>query len=206
MGGDVRHRDGARLSGGDAAQVGAAGRRRWPHGGGAGAGRPSAIEGPRTRAPRVAAHPRDPAQGVGVLRGGGARTRAGEPNHDVVHRRAPPRRSGRADLRGAADAKVDGLRMAPAASRPVQSGGARAAGRGASGGDSPLLGGQPAALRRAQGLVERGRTPPDALGIDGPVARYAPTPLRTPRSRTSGESVYGCKRPMKQRTPRRQLR
>ncbi len=78
--------------------MGPAGRRRWPQGGGAGDGRPSAIEGPRTRAPRVAAHPRDPAQSVGVFRSGGARPRAGEPNHGVVHRRAPTRRWGRAGL------------------------------------------------------------------------------------------------------------
>ncbi len=95
-----------------------------------------------------------------LFRSGGARPRAGEPNHGVVHRRAPTRRWGRADLRGAANAKVDVLRVAPAASRPVQSGSARAAGRGASGGDPPLLGGQPAALRRAQGLARAGAHAP----------------------------------------------
>ena len=70
--------------------------------------RAGADQGAGAREPRAAAGERDPAQGVGVFRPGGAR-----PPTEVmvaVHRRAPRRVRGRADLQRAADRPVDLLR------------------------------------------------------------------------------------------------
>ena len=73
MGGDCLYRGEDRLYGGDAAGLGPAGRARPGEAARPDDGRTGADQGAGARGPRTASGERDPAQGIGIFRPGGAR-------------------------------------------------------------------------------------------------------------------------------------